>query len=74
MSVTLEVEQVVPLIYTSKGNVPEMSLKYSKGWEITDELITFKEEWHDTTGELVKNNVHMYARNGIQMLGEQGKG
>jgi hypothetical protein len=74
MSVTLEVEQAVPLIYTSKGNVPEMSLKYSKGWEITDEVIIFKEEWHDTTGELVKNNVHMYARNGISMTGEQHKG
>ena len=75
MSVTLEVEQVVPLIYTIKGNVPEMSLKYSKDWDLSDpKMIIFKETWHDATGTLVKNNVHVYAREGISMTGEQFKG
>jgi hypothetical protein len=74
MSVTLEVEQTIPLIYTSKGNVPEMSLKYSKEWQMDDDVIIFKETWHDATGELVKNNVHMLARKGLSMEGQQHKG
>jgi hypothetical protein len=74
MSVTLEVDQTIPLIYTIKGNVPENSLTYAKDWKIGDDLIVFTETWHDTTGTLVKNNVHMYARNGISMTGEQHKG
>jgi hypothetical protein len=74
MSVTLEVEQVIPLIYTSEGNVPEMSLKYSKDWEINDDAIIFRETWHNAVGRLVKNNVHMLARKGLSMEGQQHKG
>jgi hypothetical protein len=74
MSVTLEVPQVLPLIYTSKGNVPEMSLTYTKDWAINEDVIIFTETWHDTTGELVKNNVHMLARKGLSMEGQQHKG
>jgi len=59
------IPQTVPYIYTKNGNVPEASLTYSKQWKIDDELIIFTEMWHDTTGELVKNNVHMYALKGI---------
>ncbi len=58
-------EQTVPYIYTKNGNVPEASLTYSKEWKIEEKLIIFTEMWHDTTGELVKNNVHMCALKGI---------
>lgn len=74
MSVTLEVQQTIPLIYTANGNVPESSLKYSYNWIDGPEQIVFTEVWHDTAGEIVKKNVHMYARNGISMTGEQHKG
>lgn len=58
-----------PLIYTSKGNVPVNSLVYSKEWQITEELVIFREFWTDEAGELVKNNVHMYALKGLPPLG-----
>jgi hypothetical protein len=58
-----------PLIWTSKGNVPEDSLTYEKDWEVTDELVVFKEFWRDGTGAIVKNNVHMYALKGLPALG-----
>jgi hypothetical protein len=61
----------VPLIYTSKGNVPVDSLTYAKGWQITDDTIIFAEEWRDETGEVVKNNVHVYAKKGLPPLGAE---
>ncbi len=68
------VEQVVPLMYTSEGNVPVDSLSYEKEWVFTDDVIVFKEAWFNSSGTLVKNNVHMYARSGIAMTGEQHSG
>jgi hypothetical protein len=59
----------VPLIYTSKGNVPVESLSYEKDWLIDDDLIVFTEVWRDDTGAIVKNNVHMYAKKGLPQLG-----
>ncbi len=70
----MEIPQVLPLIYTANGNVPEASLTYSKNWQVNDELITFTEMWHDSTGTLVKNNVHMLARKGLSMEGQQFQG
>ncbi len=66
-------DQLVPYIYTANGNVPEASLTYDKNWKITDDFIVFTETWHDTTGTLVKNNVHMCARKGLSMEGQQHK-
>ena len=59
------------LIYTSKGNVLESSLKYSHQWELSDKLVVFREFWHDETGELVKNNVHAYSLQGMDPIGGQ---
>ena len=60
----------VPLIYTAKGNVPVDSLDYTKEWEFGDDVVWFREFWHDReTGELVKNNVHGYALKGLPLLG-----
>jgi hypothetical protein len=60
-----------PLIYTSKGNVPEASLTYRHGWVDTETYISFEERWYDATGELVKNNAHIYRKTGINIGGEQ---
>ena len=61
----MDIPQTVPYIYTSRGNVPEASLTYTGEWKVGEDLIIFTQMWHDTTGELVKNNVHMYALKGI---------
>lgn len=67
-------EEQVPLIWTKNGNVPIASLGYEESWQITDEIIILTEVWRDETGELVKNNVHIYAKKGLPSLGsEQGQ-
>ena len=58
-----------PLIYTSKGNVPVDSLIYSKEWKVDQNFVTFCEFWHDSEGTLVKNNVHVFALQGLQAMG-----
>lgn len=61
-----------PLIYTKNGNVPIASLRYEHKWVDGPEVLMFEEAWFDkTTGELVKNNAHGYAKNGISISGEQ---
>lgn len=58
-----------PLMFTSEGNVPIDSLEYSQEWVINDELILFKEYWHNSAGVLVKNNIHAYAKKGLPAIG-----
>ena len=65
------VDAVVPMIYTSEGNVPIDSVTYKYEWSRDTDNIYFKEAWFNADGKLVKNNVHMYALNGISMQGEQ---
>lgn len=67
-------EQVVPLIYTSEGNVPIDSLTYNKNWTVTDEMVVFSEGWFNKDGTLVKNNVHIYSLKSLDAAGEQYKG
>ncbi len=61
----------IPLIYTSKGNVPVNSLAYTHSWEQSPEHIKFAEEWRDETGEVVKSNVHLLKLTGVEMQGSQ---
>ena len=58
-----------PLIYTSKGNVPVDSLTYKKDWKVDENFVTFREFWYDADGNLVKNNVHMFALQGLAVMG-----
>ena len=50
----------VPLIWTSKGNLPIESLKRSDGWEFTNTNITYWEQY-ELDGEIVKRGVAIYA-------------
>lgn len=50
-----------PLIWTSKGNLPVESLTYEHSWLETGKELIFQECWRDETGEVVKNNAHMYV-------------
>ncbi len=47
-----------PLIYTSRGNVPESELTYEKSWKYDGDCLWFHEAWHFADGSLAKNNVH----------------
>jgi hypothetical protein len=57
----------IPLIYTSKGNIPVDSLKYETKWTVTSEYIMFNEAWY-LEDELVKSNSHAYGANPLGQL------
>jgi hypothetical protein len=51
----------VPLIWTTKGNVPVGSLEYTTAWEIAPgEFIKFVETYKQGD-EVVKQNAHIYS-------------
>lgn len=64
-------ENDLPLIATKYGNVLESSLTYQHQWIISDEYIQFLEFWKNDSGEVVKNNVHMYSLKGGPSIGGQ---
>ena len=49
----------VPLIYTSKGNLPIDSLRYEKHWIFSMTEIQFKEVYY-LADEIVKEGAHIY--------------
>ena len=55
----------VPLIWTSKGNVPIDSLKYEVRWDIQPTYYKFVERWIDASGEVVKEGAHVYSLAGV---------
>ncbi|HON93650.1 MAG TPA: hypothetical protein PKZ07_18925 [Sedimentisphaerales bacterium] len=48
----------VPLIWTTKGNVPVDSLEYWAGWEVTENFVKFREQYR-LEGEIVRENAHV---------------
>jgi hypothetical protein len=60
----------IPLIWTSKGNLPVDSLRYEHGWSDTEDYTAFEERWF-LGDELVKNNRHMLTKKALTMGGEQ---
>ena len=50
----------VPLIWTSKGNLPVADLRYVPLWTITEDRIEFVEEYY-LGDEVVRRNVHINA-------------
>lgn len=59
-----------PLVFTSRGNLPVASLAYSVRWEENDQGIEFHEEYR-LDGELVRNNVHIRLKKGLDSNIEQ---
>jgi len=63
-----------PLIYTKDGNVPQSSVRYEHEWIDTPDQTVLLERWFNLeSGELVKNNCHMYARKGLSLGAEQAQ-
>lgn len=54
----------IPLIWTTKGNLPVDSLEYTTRWEDTDDFIKLVETYR-LDGEIVKENAHIYAKRGV---------
>lgn len=60
-----------PLIYTTKGNLPEKDLEYSKSWEFLDDTIKFSETYK-LNGEIVKQSAHVFVLRGHELGALQG--
>jgi hypothetical protein len=59
----------VPLIYTSKGNLPVADLEYKVDWRVTPEQIVFVETYLQGD-EVVKQSSHVHVLTGVAMNGE----
>lgn len=55
----------IPLIYTTKGNLPTSSLEYSHKWEDLESCIKFSETY-TLNGEVVKQAAHVLMKQGQQ--------
>jgi len=55
----------IPLIWTSKGNVPLDSLKMEAIWDIQKTYIKLIERYTDADGEVVKEGAHVYSLVGL---------
>lgn len=65
---------IEPLIYTTRGNVPIDSLDYSHEWLENDNELRLVETYKaKDNGEIVKQNVHIKIKKGLEIFGEQGK-
>jgi hypothetical protein len=63
----------IPLIWTSKGNLPVSELEYKTEWSDHKDYITFTEAYFHCD-ELVKSNCHVYNKVSIgSMLAENNK-
>jgi hypothetical protein len=62
---------VEPLIYTIKGNVPIASLKLETQWDINDDYIKLIERYRDSKGQVVRESAHVYHY-GLSATGEAG--
>ena len=58
-----------PLIFTTKGNLPESSLKHEVEWRVTPEQITFIETYK-LGDEVVKQSSHVKLLIGAAAVGE----
>lgn len=55
---------VIPLIFTTKGNLPISDLAYATRWEVTDEY-TKLVETYSLDGEVVRESAHVLAKRGM---------
>lgn len=65
-------ENDIPLIWTSKGNLPIADLRYEYFWEDSPEALKFTESYF-LGDELVKSSSHLYLKNGLDVFGEQAE-
>lgn len=59
-------------IWTNRGYMDEAELTFSTGEVDNENERTTWEEWRDHTGEIVKRNVHVRLKKGVEMTMELG--
>lgn len=64
--------QEIPLIYTTKGNIPVVDLVMETEWQETDENTVFIERYL-LDGEIVKQSIHVRAKRSIFGTGQVGQ-
>jgi hypothetical protein len=67
---TVQTETVVPLIFTTHGNIPEADLKMTVSWVDHPDYVQMVQT-HMLGDEVVKQSVFVYSRKGVEMLGQQ---
>jgi hypothetical protein len=55
----------IPLIWTSKGNIPLDSVKQEVIWDVQEGYIKVVERYRDENGVVVKEGAHVYSRLGL---------
>jgi hypothetical protein len=60
-------------ILTSRGMMPVSALAYTEGGMENDNEKTTWQEWRAIDGEIVKRNVNVTLKRGLETLMEQGK-
>ena len=66
---TMHIDNSVPHVWTTRGNLPCASLEERVVWtDNAQETICAHEHWLD--GECVKRAVHIYKRQGLKVLGQ----
>lgn len=62
-----------PLIWTTKGNLPVSELDFQTLWEDTEDYVKCAPTyWLKSTGELVKQDCHVFAKKGLFSQIQQG--
>ena len=59
----------IPLIWTTKGNVPLASLRHEVEWKVLPDQVQFFERYYQGD-ELVKESAHVKILTGVSMSGE----
>lgn len=59
-------------VWTTKGLIPAAELTFTAGEIDNENEHTTWEEWRDHTGEIVKRNVHVRLKQGVEMTMELG--
>ena len=58
----------LPLLFTTKGNIPHDALRYETEWISDPRYIMFCERWY-LNDEMVKSNSHVYGANPTDAIG-----
>jgi len=72
----------VPMIWTTKGNLPISELEYRSGWQdqtgkpavLRDNptaVVFWEEHWHQ--GQMVRRSAHVIMRDGVDAFTETGQ-
>ena len=63
----------IPLIYTSKGNIPISNLEHSVRWDIQEGRYIKFTEIHTLNGEVVRESPHIFSYVPLDIVSEQGE-